>query len=79
MAGQHKIQYDEGDVYEGEWSADGKRHGQGVLTFASGARYVGRFVNGFFQVWKHMKQSISYSCLVVMIGRFQRLESSKLW
>lgn len=50
MAGQHKIQYDEGDVYEGEWSADGKRDGQGVLTFASGARYVGRFANGFFQV-----------------------------
>lgn len=49
MAGHHRISYSEGDVYDGEWSGDGKRHGQGTLTFASGAKYRGEFVNGFFQ------------------------------
>lgn len=48
MAGVHRIEYDGGDVYEGEWSADGKRHGQGTLTFADKSRYVGQFTNGFF-------------------------------
>ena len=49
MAGQHRIKYDDGDLYEGEWSAEGKRHGKGVLTFTSGVRYSGDFVGGFFQ------------------------------
>lgn len=49
MAGQHRIKYDDGDLYEGEWSTEGKRHGKGVLTFTSGARYSGEFVGGFFQ------------------------------
>ena len=49
MAGRHRIQYEGGDTYEGEWSTDGKRHGRGTLTFANKARYVGEFVNGFFQ------------------------------
>ena len=49
MAGRHVISYAEGDVYDGEWSNDGKRHGRGMLTFASGAKYSGEFVNGFFQ------------------------------
>lgn len=49
MAGHHRIRYDEGDVYEGEWSSDGKRHGLGVLTFSNQVKYAGEFVNGFFQ------------------------------
>ena len=49
MAGQHRIKYDDGDLYEGEWSAEGKRHGKGVLTFTSGVCYSGDFVGGFFQ------------------------------
>ena len=49
MAGRHKITYDEGDVYDGEWSADGKRHGLGTLSMANGCRYEGQFGGGFFQ------------------------------
>ena len=49
MAGRHVISYAAGDVYDGEWSSDGKRHGRGTLTFANGAKYSGEFVNGFFQ------------------------------
>lgn len=48
MAGHHKISYDEGDVYEGEWSADGKKQGLGSLKLSGGAEYSGEFVNGFF-------------------------------
>ena len=43
------ITYSQGDVYDGEWSNDGKRQGRGTLKFASGAKYSGEFVNGFFQ------------------------------
>ena len=43
-----KVQYDGGDVYEGEWSADGKKNGQGSLKLASGVTYSGQFQNGFF-------------------------------
>ena len=32
-------------VYEGEYR-DGKRHGRGTLTFASGARYEGEYRDG---------------------------------
>ena len=49
MAGRHVIRYTEGDVYDGEWSMEGKRHGKGTLTFANGTKYAGEFVNGFFQ------------------------------
>ena len=50
MAGRHKISYEEeGALYDGEWSTDGKRHGHGVLSLPGGASYVGQFVNGFFQ------------------------------
>lgn len=44
-----KVEYDEGDVYEGEWSADGKRNGAGSLKLKSGVTYTGEFENGFFQ------------------------------
>ena len=43
-----KVVYDEGDEYEGEWSADGKRNGLGSLKLASGVRYTGQFESGFF-------------------------------
>eukprot|EP00051_Salpingoeca_urceolata_P035801 m.31412 g.31412 ORF g.31412 m.31412 type:complete len:147 (-) comp9741_c0_seq1:68-508(-) len=46
MAAYHEILYDDGDQYKGEWSADGKREGFGVLTFADGSRYAGRFAQG---------------------------------
>lgn len=45
-AGYHEVMYDDGDQYKGEWSAQGKREGFGVLTFADGARYVGNFREG---------------------------------
>ena len=43
-----RIEYDSGDVYEGEWSPEGKRQGQGKLKMANGDQYCGEFVNGFF-------------------------------
>ena len=43
-----KVEYDEGDVYEGEWSSDGKRNGVGCLKLKSGITYTGQFENGFF-------------------------------
>lgn len=43
-----KVDYDDGDVYEGEWSAEGKRNGHGCLKLNSGVTYTGQFENGFF-------------------------------
>lgn len=43
-----KVIYDDGDIYEGEWSAGGKRSGHGHLELKSGAIYDGQFENGFF-------------------------------
>ena len=43
-----RVTYDEGDVYEGEWSADGKRNGPGRLELKSGVVYAGEFQNGLF-------------------------------
>ena len=40
--------YPEGDVYEGDWSKEGKKHGIGRITFNDGSMYEGRFMNGFF-------------------------------
>ncbi|XP_065668556.1 MORN repeat-containing protein 4 isoform X2 [Hydra vulgaris] len=40
--------YSEGQVYEGEWSADGKKHGLGYLLFPNGDSFSGRFNNGLF-------------------------------
>lgn len=48
MAMLQRVEYSQGDVYEGEWSADGKRHGRGRLKMATGAEYAGEFMNGFF-------------------------------
>ena len=35
------------DRYQGEWK-DGKQHGQGTYTFASGSKYQGEFKDGDF-------------------------------
>ena len=43
-----KITYDSGDVYEGHWNGDGRRHGTGKLTFKDGIVYKGKFQEGFF-------------------------------
>ena len=43
-----EVQYDEGDEYQGEWSADGKRNGLGSLKLNNGVTYIGEFKNGFF-------------------------------
>ena len=48
MATQKRIEYSGGDVYEGEWSSQGKRQGLGRLKTANGDTYCGEFVNGFF-------------------------------
>lgn len=52
MAGSvvfQRVEYSEGDVYDGEWSKDGKRNGKGRLKMATGAEYAGMFRNGFFE------------------------------
>lgn len=43
-----RIRYSEGDVYEGQWSSEGKREGKGKLQMATGDHYSGEFTNGFF-------------------------------
>ena len=45
---QKRIEYSGGDVYEGQWSAEGKRQGRGRLKLANGDQYYGQFMNGFF-------------------------------
>lgn len=40
QTGHHRHEYDNGDVYEGEFLA-GKRHGNGVYTSVNGSRYEG--------------------------------------
>ena len=41
-------QYPEGDVYEGDWSKEGKKHGIGRISFQNGTKYEGRFMHGNF-------------------------------
>ena len=49
MATVHKrVEYSEGDIYEGEWTSQGKRQGVGRLKMACGDTYCGEFLNGFF-------------------------------
>jgi hypothetical protein len=43
-----RIQYDGGEVYDGHWSEEGRRHGTGRLSFADGSKYKGQFSAGFF-------------------------------
>ncbi|XP_057289573.1 MORN repeat-containing protein 4-like [Hydractinia symbiolongicarpus] len=40
--------YPEGDVYEGDWSHEGKKHGIGQLKLLDGSVYEGRFQHGLF-------------------------------
>jgi hypothetical protein len=35
----------EGNIYEGEWK-DGKRNGQGTLTYSDGRKFIGEFKDG---------------------------------
>jgi len=48
MAVQLKVTYRDGDVYDGQWSEDGKKNGNGKLIFANKAIYTGQFKDGFF-------------------------------
>lgn len=43
-----RVEYSDGDVYEGEWTAQGKREGVGQLKLVNGDSYCGEFINGFF-------------------------------
>lgn len=45
---QRKVQYSTGDIYEGSWNSEGKRHGIGKLITTAGSEYHGEFVKGFF-------------------------------
>ena len=45
-----RIEYGGGEVYDGEWDQEGRRHGRGRLTFPDGSRYEGHFRAGFFHV-----------------------------
>ena len=45
-----RVNYESGEVYDGEWSDEGRRHGKGCLTFKDGSKYSGQFAAGFFQV-----------------------------
>ena len=41
-----QYQYPDGSQYDGEWSEDGQRHGNGSLKFPDGAVYKGHFHEG---------------------------------
>lgn len=55
-----RIEYEEGQVYAGEWDGEGRRHGKGCLTFTDGSRYKGQFSAGYFHV-SSMSTSL-YTC-----------------
>lgn len=39
--------YPVGDIYDGEWNKDGRKHGYGMLVMTDGTKFVGKFNNGF--------------------------------
>ncbi|KAK3697019.1 hypothetical protein QZH41_002921 [Actinostola sp. cb2023] len=39
--------YPIGDIYEGEWNKEGRKHGYGMLVLTDGTKFVGHFINGF--------------------------------
>ena len=43
--GTGKLEFDNGDVYDGEWK-DGNRHRKGIYRFADGELYSGELVDG---------------------------------
>ena len=50
MACVERVQYEGGEVYDGQWSEEGRRHGTGRLSFSDGSNYKGQFSAGFFHV-----------------------------
>uniref|UniRef100_A0A8C1KHU1 MORN repeat-containing protein 3 n=1 Tax=Cyprinus carpio TaxID=7962 RepID=A0A8C1KHU1_CYPCA len=44
-SGRGQMQYENGELYEGEWLKD-KHHGQGLLLLANGNRFVGTWSDG---------------------------------
>jgi len=38
--------YTDGSVYDGDWNADGERHGRGSLTYVNKTQYSGEFEHG---------------------------------
>ena len=47
VVGRHKFTYPIGDMYDGEWNNEGRKHGAGHLTLVDGTKYIGQFQNGF--------------------------------
>lgn len=45
---RQKYIYPEGDVYDGFWNNEGKKHGKGILNLTDGSRYEGNFSDGLF-------------------------------
>ncbi len=43
-----RVSYNEGHLYDGQWSKEGKREGRGLLCLSDGTKYCGEFVNGFY-------------------------------
>ena len=45
---RQKYVYPEGDVYDGFWNNEGKKHGKGILSLTDGSKYEGKFSDGLF-------------------------------
>ena len=45
---RQKYTYPEGDVYDGCWNNEGKKHGIGILNLTDGSKYEGKFSDGLF-------------------------------
>ena len=44
---RQKFTYPQGDIYDGEWNNDGRKHGYGILILKDDTQYTGQFMNGF--------------------------------
>ena len=44
---RQKFTYPVGDIYDGEWNSEGRKHGYGVLILTDNTQYTGQFINGF--------------------------------
>eukprot|EP00055_Hartaetosiga_balthica_P002693 m.4898 g.4898 ORF g.4898 m.4898 type:complete len:147 (-) comp2308_c0_seq1:1401-1841(-) len=67
MSKFHAVEYNEGDKYQGMWSAEGKREGFGVLEFADGTKFAGDFGSGLF----HGKGVLTFNDRSKYEGEFQ--------
>lgn len=47
IVARQQFTYPSGDVYDGEWNNDGRKHGFGTLKMSDGTVYTGKFENGF--------------------------------